>query len=96
MPEAVNSQTALWRQQPSSVTDEEYSDFYKQLTLDMEDPFLRIHLVTDAPVQMRSVLFVPAKRERGSLQLRPDHGLRLYSRKILIQEHNKDLLPQER
>ena len=43
---------------------------------------------------MRSVLFVPAHRERGSLRLRPDYGLRLYSRKILIQEHNKELLPE--
>ncbi len=43
---------------------------------------------------MRSILFVPSKRERGALRLRPDFGLRLYSRKILIQEHSKDLLPE--
>ncbi len=51
-------------------------------------------MVADAPANVRSVLFVPAHRERGSLRLRPDYGLRLYSRKILIQEHNKELLPE--
>ena len=52
-----------------------------------------MHLVTDAPVNLRSILYVPARRERGILHLRTDYGLKLYSRKVLIQEHNKDLLP---
>jgi molecular chaperone HtpG len=39
------------------------------------------------------MLFVPSKRERGMLHIRTDHGLRLYSRKILIQNANNDLLP---
>ena len=32
--------------------------------------------------------------DRGVLSLRSDYGLRLYSRKVLIQEHNKELLPE--
>jgi molecular chaperone HtpG len=37
---------------------------------------------------------VPRGRREDLLRLRTDHGLRLYSRKILIQEHNQDLLPE--
>ena len=37
---AVNQQTALWRQSPREVTDEQYDNFYKQLTLDFEAPLL--------------------------------------------------------
>jgi molecular chaperone HtpG len=40
------------------------------------------------------VLYVPRKLDRGILNLRSDYGLRLYSRKVLIQEHNKELLPE--
>ncbi len=90
----ANRRTALWRQSPSQVEASEYSDFYKQLTFDDHDPLLNIHMVADAPANVRSILFVPTRRERGSLRMRPDHGLRLYSRKVLIQEHNKDLLPE--
>ena len=89
----VNRQTALWRQSPGSVSDEEYAEFYKQLTFDSEAPLAHVHMVADAPVNLRTVLYIPRKREQGMLQMRPDHGLRLYSHKILIQEHNKDLLP---
>lgn len=48
---------------------------------------------TDAPVQIRALLFIPATLERSMLGLRQDFGLRLYSHKVRIQDHNKDLLP---
>ncbi len=93
-PTIANRRTALWRQSPSKVESAEYEEFYKQLTFDDAAPLTHIHMVADAPANVRSILFVPAHRERSSLRLRPEYGLRLYSRKILIQEHNKDLLPE--
>ncbi|MEZ4555891.1 MAG: molecular chaperone HtpG [Caldilineaceae bacterium] len=92
-PEPVNRQTALWRQSASSVSDEEYDEFYKQLTFDFNAPMLHMHMVADSPVNVRSILYVPSKRERQRLGMGSETGLRLYSRKILIQRHNKDLLP---
>jgi molecular chaperone HtpG len=89
----INQQTALWRQSPQDVTEEQYNDFYRQLTLDFEKPLLHLHLVTDAPMQTYAILYVPRKRDKGFLSLRTDYGLKLYSRKILIEEYNKDLLP---
>jgi len=90
---AVNKQTALWRQPVSQVTDEQANEFYKQFTLEFEPPFLRAHLNTDAPAQIYAMLFLPAKAERGILAARREDGLKLYSRKVLIQEYCKDLLP---
>lgn len=91
--EAVNRQTALWRQPPSEVDGEQYDEFYKHLTLDFEDPLLHSHLVTDAPVNVRSILYVPSRRERGDLNPRTDYGLKLHIHNVMIQEYNKDLLP---
>ncbi len=90
----INEQIALWRQTPSTLTDTEYADFYRQLTLDPDPPLLHEHLVTDAPVNVRSILFLPRRREGGPFRLRTESGLKLYSRKILIQETNKELLPE--
>jgi molecular chaperone HtpG len=91
--EPVNKRTSLWRTSKSELTDEQYQDFYRQTTLDWEEPLTRIHFVTDAPVQLYALLYFPAKAERGALALRKDDGLKLYSRNILIDEYNKDLLP---
>lgn len=91
--EQVNRQTALWRQNPRQVEEKEYHEFYKQLTLDFEPPLAHAHMVVDAPVQMYALLFVPAKAERGLFALRREEGLKLYARKVLIQEYCKDVLP---
>jgi len=89
----VNKQTSLWRTSKSEVTEEQYKDFYRQVTLDFEDPLVHIHTITDAPVQLYALLYIPGKGERGFLSLRKEDGLKLYSRNILIDEYNKDLLP---
>ena len=91
--EPVNKQTSLWRTSKQDVKEDQYKEFYRQTTLDLEDPLLHIHIVTDAPVQLYALLFVPGKLDRGMFALRKDDGLKLYSRNILIDEYNKDLLP---
>lgn len=92
-PHAVNQQTALWRQPAADIAEEKYTEFYRQLTLDFEAPLTRVHLATDAPVQVNALLYVPAKREGNMFSLRKDPGLKLYSRNILIEEYTTDLLP---
>ncbi len=91
--EQVNQQTALWRQTPRQVEKQAYDDFYKQFTLDSESPLTHAHMVVDAPVQMYALLYIPSHPERTFLSSRKDDGLKLYSRKVLIQEYCKDLLP---
>ncbi len=91
--QAINQKTALWRQSPLEVTEEQYDEFYRHLTLDLEKPVLHTHLVTDAPINLRGLLYIPAHRERGFLSPRTDHGLKLYVHNVMIQEYNKDLLP---
>ena len=90
----VNKQTSLWRTPRKDVTEEQYKEFYRQTTLDYEEHLLHTHMITDAPVQLYALLFIPGKAERGVFALRKDDGLKLYSRNILIDEYNKDLLPE--
>ena len=90
----LNKQTSLWRTSKQEVTEDQYKDFYRQLTLDFEEPLMHIHMITDVPVQLYALLYIPRKAERGILAQRKEDGLKLYSRNILIDEYNKDLLPE--
>ncbi len=92
--EPANQQTALWREQPRKVEAEKYNEFFKQLTLDPTEPIAYAHMNVDAPVQLYALLYVPADPERGFLNLRRQPGLKLYVRKVLIQEYCTDLLPE--
>jgi len=92
--EPANKQTAIWRQDPKEVNDAQYDDFYKMLTLDFEAPLHRIHMRADVPLQFYALLYVPSNAERTVLSLRRQPGLKLYARKVLIQEYTTELLPE--
>jgi molecular chaperone HtpG len=90
----ANQQQPLWRRSTSEATEEDYKQFYQQMTMDFEEPISTIHLASDAPLHIRSLLFIPAKRERSMLNLRTEPGVKLYAHNVLIQEYCQDLLPK--
>ncbi len=90
----INRQVAIWRQNPNEVKAEEYEQFFTQMMVMGGEALVHVHLVTDTPVDIRSLLFVPAQRRSDLFDSQRDEGVRLYSRKILIQKRNKDLLPE--
>ncbi|MEA3310119.1 MAG: molecular chaperone HtpG [Chloroflexota bacterium] len=90
----INQQNALWRTPRNKIEEEEYNEFYRQLSLDPQAPLLHLHLVTDVPVYIRSILYVPGHLNEDRFRLGTKEGLRLYSKKILIQEENRELLPE--
>jgi len=92
--EKVNKVSAIWREPKSSVTKEQYAEFYKYLSFDSEEPLEIIHTSVDAPIQFSTILFIPKKSNEWFKYNREDYGLDLYVRRVLIQHKNKDLLPE--
>lgn len=92
--EAVNKQIALWRQSPRETQDDEYKNFYRMFTMDFNEPLHHLHIRADVPMQFYSLLFIPGSREMSMFSPRKEPGLQLYARKVLIQDYNKDLLPE--
>ena len=90
----ANEQSALWRESAKDIDDEKYKSFYQALTTDYSgDPLLRIHMATDVPIQLYSLLFIPSKRNFQMFRSDEDFGLKLHVRKVMIQEKFKELLP---
>lgn len=92
--EPTNKRTAIWRQNPREVTPEQYDDFYKMLTFDFEGARHHLHIRADVPLQFYALLYVPGTAEPNMFSPRREPGLKLYARKVLIQEYCTDLLPE--
>lgn len=92
--EQANQQQSLWRKNAADISPEEYKKFYQQLTMDFEEPLATVHATADIPVNVRILLFVPAKREKSILASRKEPGVKLYTRNVMIQEYCTDLLPK--
>jgi molecular chaperone HtpG len=89
----INDRTAPWRERPGTLEQEQLDAFYQQLTYDTAAPLRTIHVQADAPIQFHALLFIPSKRDHRLFQSQEAWGVRLYARKVLIQEQSKTLLP---
>ena len=93
--EATNKQQAIWRQPTSEISDEQYEDFYKMMTMDfMGGSLHRIHMRADVPMQFYALMYIPSSSEPNMFSPRKEPGLQLYARKVLIDDYNTDLLPE--
>ncbi len=89
----ANLSTVFWRQPLQEIERKNYAAFYRQFTLDFEPPLAYRHSVETTSVHAYTLLYIPSRFDRGLFSLRKDDGLRLYARKVLIQDYCKDLLP---
>ncbi|MEW6195512.1 MAG: molecular chaperone HtpG [Bacteroidota bacterium] len=90
----INTVNAIWREPKSSITKEQYKEFYNFLSYDNDEPLDLIHKSVDAPIQFNALLFIPKKNTDFFWHDRENYGLDLYVRRVLIQHKNKDLLPE--
>ncbi len=89
----ANKAKALWLEPPSAVSKDDANEFYRELALDWRDPALVIHAAADSPIQYSALLFVPSEAPWDLYQPEAEKGPRLYARRVLINEHARDLLP---
>ena len=92
--EKLNTVQAIWTRSKSDVTEEEYKEFYKFQANAWDDPRFWLHFSADAPININSLLFVPTENPEKFGFQHSDHGVSLYCRKVLIDTHPKNLLPE--
>jgi molecular chaperone HtpG len=92
--ETLNARKAIWLRSPSEVTPEEYKEFYKQVSGNVDEPARVIHYVAEGTNEFRVLLFVPSQKP-FELQWGGDFkiGPRLYVQRVLIMDHCEKLLP---
>lgn len=92
--EATNKQQAVWRRSPGELEEEDYDSFYKMLTMDFGGAAHHLHIRADVPMQFYALLYIPGSNQPNMFSPRKDPGLKLYARKVLIEEYNRELLPE--
>ncbi len=91
--EKVNTVQAVWARSTGEIKDEEYTEFYKFIATAADDPLLRLHFYVDAPLAIKSLLFVPRENFEILGFGRQDPGVSLYCQKVLIDQHSENILP---
>ncbi len=91
--EVVNTVSAVWLQDKKTVTTQQYNDFFKFIANAYDEPKYTLHFRTDAPLDLKCLFFVPSFHTEKFGMGRMETGVNMYSRKVLIEQKPKDLLP---
>ncbi|MGO2884352.1 MAG: molecular chaperone HtpG [Psychrobacter celer] len=91
--ETINKASALWTRSASEIEDDEYIDFYKNITYDMDDPLTWTHNRVEGRVQYTQLLYIPKKAPMDLYTREQQHGLKLYVKRVFIMDEAEQLLP---
>lgn len=92
----MNDNKAIWTRPKEEIEDNEYVQFYKSATKDYEDPLNWIHFKGEGEVEFTSLLFVPKKAPHDLYEnyYGTSSALKLYVRRVLINEEFEELMPR--
>ena len=91
--ETVNQAAALWTRSKSDLTQEQYDEFYKQISHDSEAPLAYTHNRVEGRSEYTQLLYVPAKAPYDLWNRDRRGGLKLYVKRVFIMDEAEALLP---
>jgi len=91
--EQINSALALWSRPKSELKEEDYSDFYKNITDSDEKPLLWMHTKAEGTIEYTTLFYVPEKAPFDLFHADYKPGVKLYVRRVFITDDDKELLP---
>ncbi len=91
--EAINSASALWTRNKNEITDEQYIEFYKNLSHDFEAPLAWAHNRVEGSTEYTQLLYVPSKAANNIFTREAKAGIKLYVKRVFIMDEADNLIP---
>jgi molecular chaperone HtpG len=91
--EQVNAASALWRRSKSELKPEDYTEFYKTVSQDYEDPMFHVHTRAEGVQEYTTLFFIPSKAPMDLYRADYKPGVKLYVKRVFITDDEKELLP---
>lgn len=91
--EQVNRASALWSRSKSSITEEEYNEFYKHVAHDFSDPLVYVHSRMEGAYEYTLLLYIPSQAPFDLWNRERRHGIKLYVRRVFIMDDAEQLMP---
>ena len=90
-PKPINDTHPLWNESPSSVTEEQYKEFYTKVFRDYKEPLFWIHLNMDYPFNLKGILYFPkVSNSYDSME----GTIKLYNNQVFIADNIKEVIPE--
>ncbi len=88
----INNPTPAWTKKPADLTDEDYSNFYRELyPTTMDEPLFNIHLNVDYPFNLTGILYFPKIKNNVDVQR---NKIQLYCNQVFVTDSVENIVPE--
>ncbi|WP_406616634.1 molecular chaperone HtpG [Oxalobacter formigenes] len=91
--ETVNQANALWARNKADITDEQYREFYKHITHDLNDPLSWTHNKVEGRTEYNQLLYIPKEAPFDLWDRNKRGGIKLYVKRVFIMDDAEQLMP---
>ena len=91
--ETINSASALWTRNKNEISEEQYIDFYKNLSHDFDVPLAWAHNRVEGSTEYTQLLYIPAKAPHDIFTREAKAGIKLYVKRVFIMDDADHLIP---
>jgi len=91
--ETVNKASAIWTRPKKDISQEQYDEFYKQISHDFEAPLAHTHNRVEGSTEYTQLLYLPSKAPMDLWNRDKKGGLKLYVKRVFIMDDAEALLP---
>ncbi|MBI45637.1 MAG: molecular chaperone HtpG [Candidatus Marinimicrobia bacterium] len=89
----VNSASAFWKRNKSSLKKKDYNEFYKTFANDNEDPMFHVHTTAEGTLDYTTLFYVPKVAPFDMFNADYKPGVKLYVKRVFITDDDKELMP---
>jgi molecular chaperone HtpG len=91
--ETVNQASALWSRPKKDISEEQYQEFYKQISHDHEAPLAWSHNRVEGSTEYTQLLYIPSHAPMDLWNREKAAGVKLYVRRVFIMDDAEALMP---
>ena len=91
--EAINSASALWTRSKNEITEEQYVEFYKNLSHDFAEPLTWSHNRVEGSTEYTQLLYIPSQAKQDLFTREAKAGIKLYVKRVFIMDEADNLIP---
>jgi molecular chaperone HtpG len=91
--ETINQASALWARNRADITPEQYTEFYKHVSHDFQDPLTFTHNRVEGRSEYTQLLYIPSKAPFDLWDRNKRGGIKLYVKRVFIMDDAEQLMP---
>ena len=91
--ETVNKASAIWTRAKKDITQEQYDEFYKNISHDFAEPLAHTHNRVEGSTEYTQLLYIPSKAPMDLYNREKSAGIKLYVKRVFIMDDAEALLP---